>query len=201
MLYGVNHEANVDVRRIATLFVLEFSGIRSTDFGAPTSPQFVEDRSVLGSGLGGGNYTPGPLSPIIGRTRRGNTDRDVFGATRLTNGAAGAIELPPSLALETSASFAFLDAAELVRARSLEASGSFAFTQSSVLAPSMVSGLEGSGSLTFSSEATLTSAAISYEASVQFIFSSAGSLSLEHSCFLDMTGSSGAFLDVPGQPC
>ena len=92
--FGVGMEAHVDCGRKGSIgdFRREFSGLRGIQYAAPTSPGWVNDRSEAGTDLGGGDYTPGVSSPLLGRVRRANSDRDFAGNARLANGASGALE-------------------------------------------------------------------------------------------------------------
>ncbi len=98
--YGVGYEGNFEAGRTTSLTIAqhEYFGLRSVGADIIRDPQFVNDLSITGPGgaaaPGGGDYTPGPASPLKGRVLRGNSDRDVFGAARVSGGAAGAIEAP-----------------------------------------------------------------------------------------------------------
>lgn len=147
MLYGVGHEANVDLRRVGGTddWRLEYYGRRSLAGAAalPLVPQFSDDRSVLGSGLGGGNYRPLATAPAAARAVRGNGDTDADGATRRVPFAAGAFQavavaLAPSPARSASrvASTALLQAAMLLPAASPHGlAGSAVLGWSGALAP------------------------------------------------------------------
>ncbi|KAB7648178.1 hypothetical protein [Polymorphobacter fuscus] len=97
MLYGVGHEGNVDTRRATAanpgLFQLQFAGPRSlTGYGGALSPDFADDRSLLGSGGGGGDYRPLPGSPLAARGVRGNVDTDAGGVPLPAPFTAGAYQ-------------------------------------------------------------------------------------------------------------
>jgi hypothetical protein len=90
--YGVCHEANVDGGRTGGgNFALEYYGARSSLY-SNGAPGFVSDRSVLGSGAGGGDYRPAAASVLAGRVLRGNSDRDLAGAPRRGFATAGALQ-------------------------------------------------------------------------------------------------------------
>ena len=94
-LYGVMHEGNYDSVRAATspgAFRMEFPGLRSVQADSTTNPQFVSDRSVLGTDAGNGDYRPTVSSPLLNRVQTGNTDRDLDGSIRGAGSPAGALE-------------------------------------------------------------------------------------------------------------
>nr|WP_310524319.1 hypothetical protein [Polymorphobacter sp.] len=89
-IYGVGHEANVDAGRTgAGNFALEYYGLRSVRV-VGGAPAFLDDRSFLGTGVGGGNYRLPGTSFLAGRVVRGNGDRDLAGEERRALSAAGA---------------------------------------------------------------------------------------------------------------
>ena len=94
MLYGVGHEANVDTRRTgSSLFPLEYSGPGTlTDYAGAIAPLYTDDRSLLGTGTGTGNYRPLAVSPLAGRGLRANADVDGDGILRRVPFAAGAFQ-------------------------------------------------------------------------------------------------------------
>lgn len=92
-LYGTDFEGNYDFsRKLAGSFLFEYFGLNSvqTTGGDPTG--YVDDRSILGSGGGQGDYRPSYGSPLIGRGRRANFDVDLHGAPRGPTFATGALE-------------------------------------------------------------------------------------------------------------
>lgn len=106
-IYGVGHEANVDAGRTGgNSFLIEHYGRRSTRLLAG-QPGFADDRSVLGTGTGLGDYRPAAASLLDGRVVRGNSDRDLAGGVRGPMSAAGAFiavgaELAPAAARSSS---------------------------------------------------------------------------------------------------
>jgi hypothetical protein len=99
--YGVGMEGHIDFSRKGSVNFRRdggsgFVGLRGVQypFGSPGDPLYTNDKSEAGDDLGGGDYTPQAGSPVLGRTRTGNSDRDFAGNTRVFNGAAGAIEGP-----------------------------------------------------------------------------------------------------------
>ena len=96
MLYGVGHEANVDLRRVGGTddWRLEYHGRRSVSgaAAAPLDPHYSDDRSAVGNDSGGGNYRPLAISPVAARAVRGNGDTDADGQTRRVPFAAGAFQ-------------------------------------------------------------------------------------------------------------
>jgi hypothetical protein len=95
MLYGVGHEANVDMSRTASApnFPLQYSGRRSlTGYGGALAPGYADDRSKLGSGGGGGDYTPGAASPAVNRVVSGQSDVDFRGMARPALADAGCFQ-------------------------------------------------------------------------------------------------------------
>ncbi len=97
-LYGVGYEGNYDGRTTtvipATNFQHQYFGRRSVQSQVSQSPSvlWTSDRSLYGTGAGGGDYTPVASSPLLGRVARGNSDVDWAGTARRGGGAAGAIE-------------------------------------------------------------------------------------------------------------
>ena len=92
IIYGVGWEGNYDFGRTGGgNFGFEYLGRRSVQ-AIGGVPLWSDDRSVLGSGAGGGNYQPGAASPLGGRGLRGNLDRDRGGALRIVPFSSGAIE-------------------------------------------------------------------------------------------------------------
>ena len=93
--YGAGHEGNYDGGR-ATGSIdsnrREYSGLRSEQTAVAVYPGWTTDRSVLGTGTGLGDYRPAAGSPLLGRLRRGSSDRDFADRPRLALGAAGALE-------------------------------------------------------------------------------------------------------------
>lgn len=100
ILYGVGWEGNIDFGRhpSAGNFKFEYFGRRSAQVigGAPA---YADDRSVFGTGAGGGSYRPSATSLAIGRGRRGNVDRDRTGTARGATFASGANEAPAAAAV------------------------------------------------------------------------------------------------------
>jgi hypothetical protein len=97
--FGVGMEAHVDFSRSGSVNFRRdggsgFVGLRGlqSPFATPGSPLYANDASENGSDLGGGDYTPQPGSPLLGRVQRGNSDRDFLNGARLSGGASGAIE-------------------------------------------------------------------------------------------------------------
>ena len=96
--FGVGMEGHVDLSRSGTIANFRraggsgFVGLRGSQYGSATSPAYALDRSENGSDVGGGDYTPQAGSPLLGRVRRGNSDRDFADRARLFDGAAGALE-------------------------------------------------------------------------------------------------------------
>jgi hypothetical protein len=96
-LYGVNWEGNYDQRQHYSIgsgdFRNEFYGLRS--FQSPTAVSgsllFTADASRNGTGLGYGDYSVIPGSPLLNRIGSSNTDRDRAGAAKVLLGAAGAV--------------------------------------------------------------------------------------------------------------
>jgi hypothetical protein len=105
-LFGHMHEGNAEANRVPWGSYGSGSGFEDHGTGAALAPfgfsemprnngwpQFADDRSGLGSGLGFGDYRPLAGSPLNGRARTAQIDVDVFGTPR-TPGAwsIGAIE-------------------------------------------------------------------------------------------------------------
>ena len=63
-----------------------------TGYAGAIAPLYLDDRSLLGSGAGGGNYRPQAASPLAGRGVRGNGDMDGDGAIRRVPFTAGAYQ-------------------------------------------------------------------------------------------------------------
>ncbi len=110
MIHGVGHESNFDAGRAGiTSYALEYAGLRTTQNLLPVSAGFVSDRSLLGSGVGGGDYRPLAGSPLLNRVLRGNSDVDFSGLARISPSVAGALQ---------SANVALLPAGTLAATRS-----------------------------------------------------------------------------------
>jgi hypothetical protein len=96
--FGVGMEAHVDLSRSGTIANFRraggsgFVGLRGAQYDSATSPAYALDRSENGSDSGGGDYVPQAGSPLLGRVRRANSDRDFAGTARQIDGAAGALE-------------------------------------------------------------------------------------------------------------
>ncbi|WP_439532057.1 hypothetical protein [Polymorphobacter sp.] len=92
---GVMHEANWDGGRAASdigAFRYWFRGLRSVQTTVVTDPLYTDDRSKYGTAAGGGDYRPTASSPLLGRMRDGNTDRDLLGNVRGVGSPCGALE-------------------------------------------------------------------------------------------------------------
>ncbi len=94
---GAGREGNYDSlgnASASTSFNLYYAGLRSRQepVSGVGSLGVVADRSNNGTGDGLGDYRPASGSLLLGRVRRGNSDRDFAGAARLADGAAGAFE-------------------------------------------------------------------------------------------------------------
>ena len=95
MLYGVMHEGNWDGLRAASSpgsFRIEFPGLRSVQTSEATNPLYTDDRCILTTNTGGGDYRPASGSPLLGRVVNSNMDRDLSGAVRGVGSPAGALE-------------------------------------------------------------------------------------------------------------
>ena len=94
---GTGLERNVYGRRLSTNFEPKGWGLGAVvnpNGAVPgdTFPAFVADKSVLGDGLGGGDYRPASGSPLIGVASVANLDTDRAGVARGPVFAAGALE-------------------------------------------------------------------------------------------------------------
>ncbi len=95
-LYGVGAHGNHDAGRTGNgNFALEWPGLGSVQTTS-VAPAFTLDASLLGTGTGGGDYRPGPLSPLAGRVRHGNSDSDFGGQLRRVPATAGAWQANPA---------------------------------------------------------------------------------------------------------
>lgn len=92
--YGCGYEGNYDPGRYFPRFttsIQEYFGRRSVQNYSGLLP-YVDDKSILGTGAGGGNYAPGSGAPWIDMGTSANCDRDVFGSVRTVPFNAGAVE-------------------------------------------------------------------------------------------------------------
>lgn len=95
-LYGVGAHGNHDAGRTGNgNFALEWPGLGSFQT-TNAAPAFTVDASLLGSGTGGGDYRPGPTSPLAARVRHGNSDSDFGGQLRRLPATAGAWQANPA---------------------------------------------------------------------------------------------------------
>jgi hypothetical protein len=141
--HGVGYEGNFEAgRNISYIGLHDYAGLRSRNVAygdAPISPQFVNDLSYNGSSPGGatspggGDYTPGPSSPLKGRVLRGNTDQDLFGAARIVGGASGAVEAPANNLTATTA-ITFSSAGALTSTDAITATTALTFSGTGTLA-------------------------------------------------------------------
>ncbi len=101
--YGVGFEGNYDAGRTGSgSFAFEYPGRGSTQTTGG-APAYASDRSLLGTGAGGGDYKPAANSPLAGRGVRSNSDRDFNGDTRLLPVSAGGIQVSASALAPLSA--------------------------------------------------------------------------------------------------
>lgn len=115
-LYGVGFIDNVILRGNPHVeFLHEYEGLNTpnytVDTGGPGDPKFANDQSGtdVPTGFftqrgGGGDYTPLAGSPLIGRGRAANIDRDQAGGVRSVPFTVGAITSDAVAALDPAAS-------------------------------------------------------------------------------------------------
>ncbi|KPF59035.1 hypothetical protein IP88_16380 [alpha proteobacterium AAP81b] len=96
VLYGVGAQGNFDAGRTGGgNFAFEWPGRGSTQTTSGV-PAYASDASLLGTGIGGGDYRPGATSPLTARVTSGNSDRDFAGQVRRLPGVAGAYVASPA---------------------------------------------------------------------------------------------------------
>lgn len=92
-LYGTGFESNYDFgRKLTNVFLFKYFGFNSVQADGTEPTGYRDDRSILGSGQGQGDYRPSFGSPLIGRGRRANFDVDLHGVARGASFATGALE-------------------------------------------------------------------------------------------------------------
>mgnify|MGYP000628045157 CR=1 FL=1 len=103
ILFGHMHEGNVEAHRVTVGAFGSGSGFENHGVGAVLAPngtpaqnlgwpRFRDDRSVLGSGQGFGDYRPRGDAAWLLAGRRAQTDRDLLGRPRGARFASGALE-------------------------------------------------------------------------------------------------------------
>ncbi len=92
VLMGVMNEGNYDASRQNVEFPYFFRGLQSFQGNVAMAINVVDDRSILGTDAGGGDYRPTAASPFLNRISSGNTDRDLNNAVRSAGSPAGALE-------------------------------------------------------------------------------------------------------------
>jgi len=97
ILYGVGFEGNYDFSRHVSGggWPFQYYGRNSAQYGTPnvgSDDKYAADYSAYGTGAGQGNYKPVAGSPLLGRGRNSNSDRDVFGNGRSVPFSAGAVD-------------------------------------------------------------------------------------------------------------